>query len=58
MLSKENFKCKSSEMAINASKTVNSNINFNYYIGTKTTSKNTKTTSYNLVPTLDQNLNE
>ena len=41
MLSKENFKFKSSEMAINASKTANSNINLSIIITSAL-----KTTSY------------
>ena len=35
LLPRENVKFKSSEMAINASKTANSNIICNYYIGLK-----------------------
>ena len=49
MLPRENFKFKSSEMAINPSKTANSNINF------VTVTSALKTTSYNLARTLDQN---
>ena len=51
LLPRENVKFKSSEMAINASKTANSNINLQLL-------HRLKTTSYNLAPTLDQNLNE
>ena len=47
MLSRENFKFKSSEMAINASKPANSNTNL--LIITLAL----KLTSYNLAPTLD-----
>ena len=47
MLSRENFKFKSSEMAINASKPANSNTNLLIITSTF------KLTSYNLAPTLD-----
>ena len=47
MLSRENFKFKSSEMAINASKPANSNTNLLIITSTL------KLTSYNLAPTLD-----
>ena len=46
-ISRENFKFKSSEMAINASKPANSNTNLLIITSTL------KLTSYNLAPTLD-----
>ena len=55
MLPQENFKFKSSEMAVNASKTANSDRLLKFVI----LQSAPKTTSYNLVaPTLHQNLNE
>ena len=51
-ISRENFKFKSSEMAINASKPANSNTNLLIITSAL------KSTSYNLAPTLDWNLNE
>ena len=46
-ISRENFKFKSSEMAINASKPANSNANLLIITSAL------KSTSYNLAPTLD-----
>lgn len=54
MFPQEDFKFKSSEMAVNASRTANSDRLLKFVIITSAL----KTTSYNLAPMLDQTLND
>ena len=51
MLPRENLKYRSSEMARNASKTADHSVNFKFL-------RPLEETSFNLVPTSDQNLKE